>query len=389
MTITELSVLGATGSIGCSTLDIVRRFPERFRVAALAAKTRVDRLAAQIREFGPRLAAVFDAATAAALTRRLPDDCTTEILYGDDGYRAAATIDGVGTVVSAMVGAAGLMPTLAAIDAGRTVALANKETLVMAGELVMARAVSRGVTLVPVDSEHSAIFQCLSGNRRADLDKILLTGSGGPFRTRPPDTFCDITVEEALHHPNWSMGPKITIDSATMMNKGLEVIEARHLFGLAADRIEVVIHPQSIVHSMVSFRDGTVMAQLGRPDMKGAIAYALSHPERLPIGMAPPDFPALGALHFAAPDNRRFPCLPLAFEVLAVGGTAPAVLNAANEVAVEAFLRRRIRFHRIPELIRDTLSAHAPLAGPSLGEITDADRWARRWASDRIGSMAA
>ena len=383
----RITILGSTGSIGTSTLDVVARFPERFAVRALTAARNIEKLAQQVIAFRPELAVVLDAEGADALRRRLPGDLRVAIAHGPEGYRAAAAGTDVDMVVAAMVGAAGLMPTLAAIEAGRDVALANKETLVMAGTLVMARTKARRIRLLPVDSEHSAIFQCLAGNRSADLDRILLTASGGPFRTWPAERFAAIGPQEALRHPNWQMGAKITIDSSTLMNKGLEVIEAGHLFGVALDRIEVVVHPQSIVHSMVAFRDGSVLAQLGIPDMRTAIAYALSCPERLPLHQPLPDWAALGALTFEAPDLARFPCLALAFEAGRAGGTLPAVLNAANEVAVQAFLERRIGFAAIARCVGGALEAHRPGAGDDLDEILAADGWARRWTVEHIGKL--
>jgi 1-deoxy-D-xylulose-5-phosphate reductoisomerase len=332
-------------------------------------------LAAQIQRFQPEMAVVIDSDQAARLKKMVGS--RTAIRYGADGYQTAASLASVDTVVTGVVGSAGLLPTLAAIDAGKTIALANKETLVMAGELVMARAREKGVDILPVDSEHSAIFQCLAGGRKAELDKILLTASGGPFRKRPQAEFATITPEAALAHPTWTMGKKISIDSATLMNKGLEVIEAAHLFAVEPARIEVVVHPQSIVHSMVAFVDGSVIAQLGVPDMKGAIAHALCYPHRLAIGQPVPDFAGGISLDFHAPDRRKFPCLDLAYAACTTGGTAPAVLNAANEVAVAAFLDHRIPFSGIPGLIQQTLNAHEPVSNPGLPEILAADRWAR------------
>ena len=329
---------------------------------------------------------VLDAEGAEDLRRRLPGDLSVAIAYGSDGYRAAAEIQ-ADMVVAAMVGAAGLMPTLAAIASGRDVALANKETLVMAGELVMAQVAARQVRLLPVDSEHSAIFQCLEGNAAEAMDRIVLTASGGPFRTWPAARFGTIGPEDALRHPNWDMGAKITIDSATLMNKGLEVIEASHLFRVPADRIEVVVHPQSIIHSMVAFQDGSVLAQLGVPDMRTAIAYALSYPERLPLFQPLPDWSGIGSLTFEAPDLERFPCLSLAFQAVRAGGTMPAVLNAANEVAVQAFLDRRIGFEAIARCVADALDAHSSVAGIDLDGILEADRWARRWTTEKIGKL--
>jgi len=383
----RLSILGATGSIGTNALAVVRMFPERFRVTALAAKNNVDRLASQIEEFSPELAVVFDAASAEALKRRMPQNARTRIAWGEAAYAEAAAHEHVDMVLTAMVGAAGLMPTLTAIEAGKDIALANKETLVMAGAIVMEQAAEKGVRILPVDSEHSAIFQCLSGQRREDLEKILLTASGGPFIHKPFSEFARIRPEDALNHPIWAMGKKISIDSSTLMNKGLEVLEAQHLFGVPVEKVEVVIHPQSVVHSMVSFRDGAVMAQLSLPDMKGAIAYALAYPERLPLHQPPPDFHEIGTLSFEKPDLERFPCLGLAYAAGEAGGTVPAVLNAANEVAVEAFLNEAIGFLNIPEVIRETLSEHRFQSNPTLPDILAADQWARQRTEVAVRSV--
>ncbi|RLB98834.1 MAG: 1-deoxy-D-xylulose-5-phosphate reductoisomerase [Deltaproteobacteria bacterium] len=381
----RLVILGSTGSIGTSTLDVVARFPKRFTVAALTAGRNIQRLAEQVIAFRPELVAVRDVEGANDLRRRLPSDLSVEIHHGEKGFCTAASQVEADMVVVAMVGAAGLMPTLAAIEAGRDIALANKETLVMAGALVMNRVAAAGVRLLPVDSEHSAIFQCLAGNRRQDLERILLTASGGPFRQWPADRLASVQPAQALAHPNWKMGPKITIDSATLMNKGLEVIEAVHLFTVPPERIEVLVHPQSIVHSMVAFVDGSVMAQMGVPDMRTAIAYALSHPERLPLAQPLPDWTVGGPLTFEAPDLKRFPCLQLAFEACRAGGTFPAVLNAANEVAVEAFLHQRIGFIDIPRCVAEALEAHQAPAELDLAAILEADGWARHWTAQRIG----
>lgn len=380
----QLSILGSTGSIGRNTLKIVRRYPDQFRVAALTAKGNVALLAEQIKEFRPQAAAVFNPKLADELQSLLPGDTGVDILWGPEGYAQAAAWPHSDTVVAAMVGAAGLIPTLAAIEAGKNIALANKETLVMAGEIVMDRAAQKGIEIRPVDSEHSAIFQCLKGSRREDLKKILLTGSGGPFRTLGSKDFKRVTVKSALNHPNWSMGPKITIDSATLMNKGLEVIEARWLFGVSADAIEVVIHPQSIVHSMVAYADGSVIAQMGVPDMQGAIAYALSCPQRLDIGMPAPDFVDLGQLTFEAPDLDKFRCLALAYDALKAGGTMPAVLNAANEIAVGYFLTQRIPFKFIAQLNQRVMEAHENVIRPDLKQVIKADKWARQRAELEI-----
>ena len=373
----RLSILGSTGSIGCNVLNIVEMFPHEFAVEVLAAKTNVDLLARQIEQFRPSLAVVFDEKRARELKNLIGTQVDVEILHGESGYQTAAAFDSVDMTVTAMVGAAGLMPTLAAIEAGKTIALANKETLVMAGDLVMQRAAQKKVDILPIDSEHSAIFQCLQGERAENVAKILLTASGGPFFKRPREEFNDITLAEALQHPNWQMGQKITIDSATMMNKGLEVLEARCLFGVPSRMIEVVIHPQSVIHSMVAYHDGSVMAQLGIPDMKVAIAYALSYPQRLPLGQPLPQFNANQSLSFEQPDLEKFPCLALAYTACEVGGTLPAVLNAANEVAVNAFLNQLIAFVEIPQVVERAMDQHAVVSDPELDDILGADQWAR------------
>ena len=373
----NLAVLGSTGSIGRSTLDLVAAFPERLSAKVLTARTNLGILLQQIDIFRPELAVVFDRASAESLQSQLPAGTRVQVLFGEEGYCAAASWASVDQVVTAMVGAAGLAPTLAAIAAGKDVALANKETLVMAGELVMARAAAKGVSILPVDSEHSAIFQCLAGQRRQDLQKIFLTASGGPFRGWSREDIAAVRPEDALAHPTWRMGPKITIDSATLMNKGLEVIEAKWLFNLAPAEIEVLVHPQSIIHSMVAYHDGSILAQLGVPDMKTAIACALSWPERWPLRQPLPDFTATAGLTFEKPDLAAFPCLALAFEACEAGGTHPAVLNAANEVAVEAFLAGQVGFLDIPFLVEHALAAHSGNTRPQLADILGADRWAR------------
>jgi len=377
----SLCILGSTGSIGRNTLHVVEQFPERFCVKALVAKSSITLLAEQIRRFRPEMAVVFDADSAQKLSALLPAGLKIDILSGPDGLKAAATLGSVTLVVGAMVGAAGLIPILDAIDAGKDIALANKETLVMAGNLVMDLATKRKIRILPVDSEHSAIFQCLQGNDSRSVQKLILTCSGGPFRHKPIAEFSGITVSDALSHPNWEMGKKISIDSATLMNKGLEVIEAHHLFGLSRNRIDVVIHPQSVIHSMVAFQDGSVLAQMGIPDMKTAISYALSYPERLPLGQALPDFPRIGALTFETPDTDKFPCLKLACMACDVGETLPAVMNAANEIAVQAFLDEKIGFSDIPGIIRDTMDHHTVFTSPGLDEILWSDSWARAAAA--------
>ena len=376
----NLSLLGSTGSIGTTTLGVVRKFPELFRIKALTADTSIETLARQINEFKPEIAVVRDDSLAADLKKLVPAGAQKglSILWGLEGYEQAASLDSADTVVSSMVGAAGLLPTLAAIRAKKDVALANKETLVMAGEIVMAEAAANKVSIMPIDSEHSAIFQCLEGNDRKFLERILLTASGGPFRETPAEEFEKITPEKALSHPTWDMGAKISIDSATLMNKGLEVIEAKWLFDVPQALINVVVHPQSIVHSMVAYTDGSVIAQMGVPDMAGAIAYALSHPDRLPLGQPIPDFPGIGAMTFFEPDKKKFPCLALAQHACRKLGTYPAVLNAANEIAVQAFLDKKISFIQIPRLIEEGLSAHEPVSKPGLDDILAADEWARQ-----------
>lgn len=380
----RLSILGATGSIGTSALDIVRMHPDRFQVRALTAANNLPLLCRQIEEFSPEMVAVLDEDKARQLADMMASGSGTRILYGSAGYEAAAAWDGVDTVLLAMVGAAGLAPALAAIDAGKNLALANKETLVMAGDIVMARAREKNVAVLPVDSEHSAMFQCMLGNRGKEVTQLFLTASGGPFRNTPAHAFPGITREDALNHPNWSMGDKITIDSATLMNKGLELIEAVHLFGISQEKIRVLIHPQSIVHSMVGFTDGAVMAQMGVPDMKQAISFALSFPDRLDLGLAFPDFEQLGSLTFEAPDIQRFPSLAYARQACRCGGTLPAVMNAANEVAVQAFLDRRLRFSDIFTLVSATMEAHTCIDNPDLSGIIEADRWAREKAGSLI-----
>ncbi len=379
----SLSILGSTGSIGTNALKIVEMFPGRFRIKALAAKNNVSTLAQQIIKFSPDLAVVFDEKSALEL-KKITSGTDIEILYGSSGYKAAVSLPQVDMVVAAMVGSSGLLPVLSAIDAGKDIALANKEALVMAGDIIVKSAGEKGIKILPVDSEHSAIFQCLSGQHKQDLDKILLTASGGPFLDLPLNMFDRIRPEDAIKHPVWQMGKKISIDSATMMNKGLEVIEAKHLFGVSVDDIEVLIHPQSIVHSMVSFKDGTIMAQMGIPDMKGAIAYAMSYPERLPIKQALPDFDSIGSLSFKKPDKKKFPCLDLAYYAGKTGGTLPAVLNAANEMAVDAFLNGNISFTNIPEVIIKTMEKHFVIANPALSDILEADLWARNFVSETI-----
>ncbi len=380
----NLCVLGSTGSIGQNTLRIAGQFPGLFCVKALAAKSSISTLADQIKTFKPEVAVVFDQSEAEKLEKLLPVNPDIRILSGYDGLKRAASLDSVNLVVGAMVGASGLIPILDAIEAGKDIALANKETLVMAGAMVMKMAAEKKIRILPIDSEHSAIFQCLQGNSLDAVEKIILTCSGGPFRNKSKKDFSEISVSDALSHPNWEMGRKISIDSATLMNKGLEIIEACHLFGVSRKRIDVVIHPESVIHSMVAFHDGSVMAQLGVPDMKTAISYALSFPQRLYLGQALPDLAKLGSLTFNVPDLDRFPCLKLACDAFDAGGTLPAVMNAANEIAVQAFLDEKIRFTDIPEIIRCTMERHNMLAYPDLSEILLSDSWAREFTMKNI-----
>ena len=379
----SLSILGSTGSIGVSTLDVVRQHPDKFSVTALAAGTDIALLAAQINEFRPLAVSVRDETSVQKL-RELCGEYKPDILFGVEGASAIAEIDGSDMVVSAIVGAAGLVPTVRAIKAGKHIALANKETLVVAGQLVSDLVKQHKVHLLPVDSEHSALFQSLAGHRTEDVERIILTASGGPFRKTPAEELKQVTLEQALKHPQWSMGAKITIDSATMMNKGLEVIEAHWLFNVPAEKIGVVVHPQSIIHSMVEYIDGCVMAQLGAPDMRAPIAYALAWPERCASGIPRLDLAKIGTLTFEEPDMVRFPALRLAFEALKAGRTCPAVLNAANEIAVAAFLDRKIGFTEIAETVEKTLQAHDAFEPVELEDYLQADRWARETAQKLI-----
>ena len=378
-----ISLLGSTGSIGVNVLEVVRQFSDRFRIVALAAGTNVQRLAQQVMEFRPELVSVLDEQRAKELELLLPDEFRSRIVCGVEGNKLVASFPTAEITISAVVGAAGLLPTLAAIEAGKDIGLANKETLVMAGKIVMAAVRDKGVQLLPVDSEHSAIFQALEAGRKKDLKKIILTASGGPFRGKTRDQLHVVTREQALKHPNWNMGQKISIDSATLMNKGLEVIEARWLFDVAPETIEVVVHPQSIVHSLVEYQDGSVLAQLGIPDMRIPIAYALSYPERLPLKLQPLQLSQCASLEFLEPDYDSFPALQLAFEALRRGGVSPAVLNAANEVAVAAFLDSRITFPQIAETVARTMDIIEQGNEGSLNDILEADTAARREA-DRL-----
>ncbi|HKY62711.1 MAG TPA: 1-deoxy-D-xylulose-5-phosphate reductoisomerase [bacterium] len=376
----KISLLGSTGSIGTSTLDVVRRNPERLKVVAMACGRNLEKVREQIREFGPALVSVGSEADAAALRAELGSG--TEVLWGEAGAIQVAAHPESQVVVSAIVGAAGLQPTLAAIEAGKDIALANKETMVVAGEFMNAAAARRGIKIFPVDSEHSAIFQCLNGEDSKRVRRLILTASGGPFLHKPKEEFASVTVEQALKHPNWSMGAKITIDSATLMNKGLELIEARWLFSIGPDQLDVCVHPQSIIHSMVEFQDSSVMAQLGLPDMRVPISYALSYPDRYPNDLPSLDLTKLAGLTFFEPDEDKFRCLKLAKQAMRAGGTMPAVLNAANEIAVQRFLDRKIGFTNIAALVEETLQGHSAVTPRSLEQIVEADAWARRRATE-------
>ena len=374
----NLAILGSTGSIGTQTLDVVRDLPEMFRVAVLAANTSDKKLEAQIDEFRPELAVLADEAAAERLKARYKG--ATKILGGEDGLVAAAVFPAVDMVVTSLMGFAGLAPTLAAIRAGKNIALANKETLVAAGELVRREASAHGAEILPVDSEHSALFQCLQGEKRETVESLILTASGGPFRGRRKEALAGVSIGDCLKHPTWSMGRKITVDSATLVNKGLEVIEAHWLYDMPYDKIKVVIHPQSIVHSMVAFQDGAVMAQLGVPDMRLPIQYALTYPERMVSTLARLDFARLGALTFEEPDTKTFRGLAIAIEAGRAGGTAPCVMNAANEIAVAAFLDGSIRFLDIYDIIEQTLSARSVRPAESFEILREEDAWARAYA---------
>lgn len=389
----RITILGATGSIGESTLDVIRRHPDRYTVHALTAHRQVRKLADQCIAFRPARAVVGTAEAAGELQALLREaGVKTEVSHGEAALESVASDARTDAVMAAIVGAAGLRPTLAAARAGKRVLLANKEALVMSGRIFMDAVREHGATLLPIDSEHNAIFQCLPADDPRygrGVARVLLTASGGPFRTRDPATLHDISPDQACAHPNWVMGRKISVDSATMMNKGLEVIEAHWLFGAPAERIEVLIHPQSIVHSMVAYTDGSVMAQLGNPDMRTPIAYGLAYPERIDAGVSPLDLTLAGGLSFEKPDLLRFPCLGLAFDALRAGGVAPAVLNAANEVAVEAFLGGKVRFTDIAGIVRQVLEAAPQGAADTLEAVLDADRLAREAARVAVAPLAA
>jgi 1-deoxy-D-xylulose-5-phosphate reductoisomerase len=381
-----LAIFGSTGSIGCNTLEVVRRHPDNFAVRYLTGNSNAELLIAQVREFHPAAVAVSDPAAREKVSAAVGG--MTEVLGGDGVLATLAGRDDYDIMVSGLVGFAGLLPTVAAIRAGRTIALANKETLVVAGEFITALTREHGVSLLPIDSEHSAIQQCIVGEPAHGIARIILTASGGPFRGWTTEALNAVTPAQALCHPNWSMGSKITIDSATLMNKGLEVIEAHWLFDVDPSRIDVVVHPQSIIHSMVEFTDGSVKAQLGVPDMKIPIHYALTAPDRLAANYERMDITRIGTLTFEEPDTAAFPCLGLAYDALETGGTAPACLNAANEVAVAAFLRGEISFPRIASLIEESLAHVTQNINASLDDILDVDRRTREWAEAHITQTA-
>ena len=385
-----ISILGSTGSIGKSTLEVLALHPSRYQVVALTASTNVSELYQQCLSFRPKVAAMADTASAQELAGRLAKSAPEiEVLAGEEGLVAAASHESADQVMAAIVGAAGLVPTLAAAQVGKRILLANKEALVVSGQLFMDTVRSSGATILPIDSEHNAVFQCLPDNFDADLaaggvEKILLTASGGPFRTASLEDLEGVTPEQACNHPNWDMGQKISVDSATMMNKGLEVIEAHWLFNARPDQIEVVVHPQSIIHSMVQYEDGSVLAQLGNPDMRTPIAHALAWPDRMDSGVAPLDIFSMATMGFYPPDMKRFPCLRLAFEAIETGGTMPAVLNAANEVAVAAFLEQKIAFTRIPEIIERTMHQLPAQHASGLEELLGIDSEARKLAEQSL-----
>ena len=382
----SIIILGSTGSIGTNTLDIVQRFPEDFRVVGLTAGGNVEKLEAQIRSFNPQVVAVSTESSAAALRTRCAG-LPVEILAGEEGIAQVAAMPGAELVISAIVGAAGLVPTLAAIRSGKHIALANKEPMVMAGKLMQEEARKYGVRIFPVDSEHSAIFQSLEGHRLEDVRRLILTASGGALWTLTKAQLQDVTPERALQHPNWKMGSKITIDSATLMNKGLEVVEARWLFDIHESRIDVLIHRESIIHSLVEYEDRSMIAQLGLPDMRTPISYAMRYPERMPLDLPSLDLTEVGKLTFCKPDHDRFPCLNLGYESLRIGGTMPAAMNAANEVAVDAFLNGGLRFIEIADVIRNTMQAHTHREIAGLEDALEADRWAREKAGSLVHAL--
>jgi 1-deoxy-D-xylulose-5-phosphate reductoisomerase len=386
----HLAVLGSTGSIGRNTLRVVEHLSDRFRIFALAANSAVDRLAEQTAAFRPAVVAIADKSKVCEFQSQCREKGIPlpEIVTGEEGLCQITAASEVDIVVSGAVGAAGLRPTYSAVASGKIVALANKEAMVLAGELLRKTSGKTGATIIPVDSEHCAVDQCLRSGRASEVRRLILTASGGPFRETPAEQFSTISPEQALKHPTWKMGKRITVDSATLMNKGLEVIEARWLFEVPAGKIDIMVHPQSVVHSMVEFVDGSIVAQLGTADMRQPIQYALTYPDRLPSQVESLDWTTVPRLDFIPPDRKKFPCISLAYQALETGGTAPAVLNAADEVAVDAFLQREIRFTDIADLIRETLEAHEIRTVDCIDTVIDADRWARQHARMAISSLS-
>jgi len=380
----KLALLGSTGSIGVNALKVIEAYPEEYEVIALAAGRNISLLLEQIESFKPKAVAVLEASRAQEMKAQLPRAAETQIFFGPEGFMHVAALDAVDTVISAMTGAAGLLPTYSAIKAGKNIALANKETMVMAGALVMAEARRRSVSVLPIDSEHSAILQSLQGHPKENLRRVILTASGGPFRNLSLEEMRGITAARALNHPNWNMGPKVSIDSATLMNKGLEVIEAKWLFDLEMEQIHILIHSQSIVHSMVEYTDGSVICQMGIPDMLIPISYALSYPQHMRNQLPPLELEQVGTLSFEKPDLKRFRCLALALEASRIGGSMPCVLNGANEVAVDSFLHGGIGFLDIPDMIERTMETHQVHAVDDLEAVMRADSWARKTARDLV-----
>lgn len=380
----NISILGSTGSIGTQALEVVRNNKDKFNIVALAVNSSIEQLIEQIKEFRPKVVAVYKEDKAKEIRESLPNDIDVEIFSGMEGLKIVSSLQEVDILITALVGMIGLIPTLEAIKKGKTIALANKETLVTAGNLVMNEAQKHKASIIPVDSEHSAIFQCINGENKKNIEKILLTASGGPFRNKKREDLLNVTKNEALKHPNWSMGKKISIDSATLMNKGLEVIEAKWLFDVNVENIEVLVHPQSIIHSMVQFEDSSVIAQLGNPDMKLPIQYALSYPDRILSSFERLDLAKISTLTFENPDMNTFPCLGLAYESLKAGGTYSTVLNAANEVLVNEFLKDTIKFYDIPTYIEKALEKHLSLKNPTLEDILEVDKWSREFINESI-----
>ena len=378
----KILILGSTGSIGINSLNVIRQYPEEFKIEALTVNTRIDLLEPQINEFNPRIVVIKDQKLAGKLREKIGSKC--EVLSGIDGLCKAAAECDYDILIGAMVGFAGLAPTIEAIKRGKRIALANKETLVVAGELVTNLCDKHKAELIPVDSEHSAIYQCMVGEDKSEVEKLIITASGGPFLNKKKSELENVTVDEALNHPNWKMGNKITIDSASMMNKGLEVIEAHWLFGLPKNKIEVVVHPQSIVHSMVQFVDGSIKAQMGIPDMKLPIQYALTYPERFENKFERTDLARINNLTFYEPDFEKYECLRLAFNTLETGGTTPCIMNAANEIAVDKFLNRKIKFSQIPVLIKKALNKIENHKSPDLNTIFECDRETRSFVTSLI-----